>query len=58
MTLETETLEGVLAQVQAQADKAIFDYRAECGRRGDGEWAEQLATALAQILTTARTRNG
>jgi hypothetical protein len=28
--------EGILATVMSQADKAIFDYRAECGRRCDG----------------------
>ena len=36
-------LETILAQVMSQADKAIFDYRAECGHRGDGQWAESLA---------------
>ncbi|SRR6266566_3152077 len=37
-----EAFEGTFAQIQAQADKAFFDYRTECGRRGDGQWAERL----------------
>lgn len=49
-----QAFEGVLASVMSQADKAIWEYRTECGRRGDGHWAEQLAQALDEILITAR----